>query len=99
MDTKEFIFNKYKDEVVVSKTFRKEIKEKYSLSDKEISNLYVRINNYQVKTYGERLNTFEYTTPEENERANHNASVRRYKKRNYGSRINSKRIQKNDRGV
>lgn len=55
MDIKEIIFKAYKDKPVVSKTFRTEIARDYKLSDEDIRNLYIRINNYQIKKYGSRL--------------------------------------------
>lgn len=51
----ELIFNLYKDEVVSIKKFRKEISKKYKLSDIEITNIHAKINNYQIKKYGGRL--------------------------------------------
>ena len=46
------IFNLYKDEVVSVQKFRKEISKKYKLSNIEITNIYAKINNYQIKKYG-----------------------------------------------
>lgn len=55
MDTKELIFNMYKDKIVVSKKFKLEMKKKFNLEQREISDLFVRIQNYQIKKYGAKL--------------------------------------------
>lgn len=55
MDKIELIFNIYKDSVVVSKPFKREMIRRYRLSDEEIRNLYIRIQNYQIDNFGERL--------------------------------------------
>lgn len=55
MDKSELIFNIYKDRVIVSKKFKKEVKEKYGLNDVEAADMFVRITNYQIKKYNGRL--------------------------------------------
>lgn len=55
MDKNEMIFNLYKDNVIVSKKFKDEMKEKYGFSAWEADDMFVRINNYQIKKYGGRL--------------------------------------------
>lgn len=55
MDKSELIFNIYKDVVIVSKKFKREVKEKYGLNDVEASNMFVKITNYQIKKYNGRL--------------------------------------------
>lgn len=51
-----FLFEMYKDKNIGnSEIFKKEIRSKYKLTDKEINELYVSIVNYQVKTYGATL--------------------------------------------
>lgn len=52
MDKIELIFNMYKDSVVISKPFKREMIKRYKLSDEEIRNLYIRIQNYQVNYLG-----------------------------------------------
>ena len=50
------LFEIYKDKCIGnSEMFRKEITSKYDLTDDEVSELYKRVVNYQVKTYGETL--------------------------------------------
>ena len=58
MDKKELLFSMYKDEIVIgsSSKFKREVKKKYNLDNREAADLYVRINNYQIKTYGSPLN-------------------------------------------
>ena len=55
MDKSELIFNIYKDAVIVSKKFKREVKEKYGLNDVEASDMFVKITNYQIKEYNGRL--------------------------------------------
>lgn len=55
MDIKEFIYNTYKDEVVIGKTFKREIMKKYNITQEEVRNIFVRINNYQIENFGEAL--------------------------------------------
>lgn len=56
MDKIELIFNMYKNESIGAKEFRAIISKKYKLSNIEISNIYARINNYQIEKYGNRIN-------------------------------------------
>lgn len=82
MDKIELIFNIYKDSVIFSKLFKMEMVKKYKLSDDEIRNLYVKIQNYQIDRYGNRLTREERTfTSQEKERVNVNARMRRYCRR------------------
>ena len=84
MEIEEVIFNLYKDKVVVIKRFREEMEKKYKLSHDEIRNLYVRINNYQIEHYGDRLlKHFDIKSREEFARNNKRASQIKYYKRNY----------------
>lgn len=55
MNVEEFIFNTYKNEAVIGKKFKGEIMKKYNLTPDQIRNIFVRINNYQIKNFGERL--------------------------------------------
>lgn len=68
MDKVELIFNMYKDDVIEIEKFRPMINKKYKLSDIEISNIYAKINNYQIKKYGikqDKSNIIEIDTKEE----------------------------------
>ena len=78
MDKKEMIFNLYKDNVIVSKKFKDEMKEKYGFSAWEADDKFVRINNYQIKKYGGRLEFNSHTglTKEELKHQNKLASQR-----------------------
>lgn len=83
MDKIELIFNMYKDSVVVSKPFKREMIKRYKLSDEEIRNLYIRIQNYQVNHLGGRLTYQERSyTDDERRTVNRQATQRRYGKRN-----------------
>lgn len=56
MNLKELIFNMYKEEPIGARKFRAIVSKKYKLNDREISNIYARINNYQTNKYGGRIN-------------------------------------------
>ena len=56
MNLKELIFNMYKETDMGARKFRAIISRKYKLSDIEISNIYTKINNYQINKYGGRIN-------------------------------------------
>ena len=78
MNKLELVFNIYKDEIIKNKEFRRKIKEKYGFSDTVISNLIVRIVNYQIKKYGSRKsNDVEIYTREELRRKSLNARRRK----------------------
>jgi hypothetical protein len=84
MDKKEIIFNMYKDNVIVSKKFKDEMKEKYNLNVREADDLFVKINNYQIKKYGGRLefNNSELTKEEmiyQNKLAKQRVNSRKYR--------------------
>lgn len=55
MDKTKLIFNMYKDMDIGAKKFRAIINKQYNLSNKEITDLYAKINNYQIKKYGNRI--------------------------------------------
>lgn len=66
MDKKELIFNMYKEQAVKSEEFRGKIKKKFKLQDREISDIYARIINYQRKMFGCPLINSDFIgTPEE----------------------------------
>lgn len=82
MDKIELIFNIYKDSVVISKPFKREMVRRYKLSDEEIRNLYIKIQNYQINRYGNRLTREERGfSLSEKEKVNSNARMRRYCRR------------------
>lgn len=56
MDKIELVFNMYKEEPIGARKFRAIVSKKYKLNDREISNIYARINNYQTNKYGGRIN-------------------------------------------
>ena len=84
MDIKEIIFKAYKDKPVMSKKFREAMRRDYKLTDDDIRNLYIKINNYQVKKYGCRLEKEDVTIHSKQEmlRINLNARTRRETKIN-----------------
>lgn len=90
MDKVQLIFNLYKDKVIISKPFRLELSRKYKLTDEEIRNLYIKIQNYQIKKYGEIM-TYDKDvyTAEELKIISRNAKQRRHdrKKRSYEERL------------
>ena len=69
MNIEELIFNMYKEESIGSRKFRAKIKNKYKLTDRQISDIYARIDSYQLKKYGRRIgNDYEILSKEECER-------------------------------
>ena len=42
-------------EILISKTFKAEIIKKFKVTQREASDLFARIQNYQIKKYGKRL--------------------------------------------
>ena len=87
MNTKEIIFNIYKDRVIKSKEFKAEIIDKFEVTKREATDLYARIINYQIKKYGNRLeNHLEIPTKEEANRISVNAKQRKYSRLDCGER-------------
>ena len=91
MDKLELIFNLYKDQVVKIKKFRYDIKRKYKLNDKEISNIYAKISKYQQEKYGELLlngDYIDFKTKEELRKISMNRKTLKYHRlRNKGEKI------------
>lgn len=87
MDVKEFIFNTYKDQAIIGKTFKRDIIKKYKISVIEASDMFTRINNYQINKYGKKLdidkNKMPSYTAEELNRFRVNANARKYSRRKY----------------
>ena len=86
INKEKMVFELYKDRPIASKSFRPTIKKRFQLNDKQITNLYARINNYQLKKFGARLdkNIGEYLTEEDIERIKVNRrNIRRQKITNY----------------
>lgn len=87
MNTKELIFNIYKDRVIKSKEFKAEIIDKFEVTRREATDIYARIINYQIKKYGNRLeNYLEFPTKEEANRITVNAKQRKYSRLDCGER-------------
>ena len=100
MNKLELVFNIYKDEIIKNKEFRRKIKEKYGFSDTVISNLIVRIVNYQIKKYGSRKsNEVEIYTGEELRRKSLNARKRKGERIHHWKKVqrDSERVGKNEK--
>ena len=100
MNKLELVFNIYKDEIIKNKEFRRKIKEKYGFSDIVISNLIVRIVNYQIKKYGSRKsNDVEIYTREELRRKSLNARKRKGERIHHWDKAqrDSERVGKNEK--
>ena len=86
MDKEEYIFNAYKNEVIIGKNFKREIARKYNLTNDQIRNIFVRINNYQIENFGEILtitkDMFPPYTAEELNKKRINANARKYQRSN-----------------
>ena len=67
MDKTELIFEIYKDQIIGdTQVFKGMITKKFKLTWEEIHNLYVKIINYQIDTYGIQLNDLkDYLTKED----------------------------------
>ena len=79
----EFYFNLYKDKPLKSRDeFRKNIKKAHG-NFLYLPELIVRIENYQIKKYGETLDNFVYI-PNRNERRKNNYRVNAEQKRRLG---------------
>lgn len=83
MNIEELIFNMYKDECIGAKRLREIVSKKYKLTDIEISNIYARINNYQINKYGDRISTdIEFLSTEECKKRAFLRKVAKYQKKN-----------------
>lgn len=79
----EFYFNLYKDKPLKSRDeFRKNFKKSHG-NFLYLPELIVRIENYQIKKYGETLDNFVYI-PDRNERRKNNYRVNAEQKRRLG---------------
>ena len=85
MNKEELIFTMYRDTPIVAKTFKSKIIKKYGLSNDEARDIYVRIQNYQIKKYGGALmNKMDLLPAEEWKKINEYARIRtNNKKYNY----------------
>lgn len=84
MDIKKFIFNKYKDQPLIAKPFREKIEKTYNITPDEARDIFVRINNYQVKKYGGKLDNLKEILPyskEELYKIGDKARQRKYERR------------------
>ena len=80
MDKIELIFNMYKERVAISKPFREEVIKKYKVSEEEARNLWIRIQNYQIKKFGGRLEkwtTYSQVSIDDKKRIRANAMARK----------------------
>jgi hypothetical protein len=55
MDKLKILFELFKDKPIAGRRFRGELTKTYKLSCKEVTELYVKIHNYQIDKYGQRL--------------------------------------------
>lgn len=86
MNKIELVFNLYKDSPLVSKSFKSEVERKFKLNKEQIRNLFINIQNYQVKKYGGRLTNdsksfryFELSSINSNANNRHYSRLRRVK--------------------
>lgn len=85
MDKIELVFNMYKEEPIGARKFRAIVSKKYKLNDREISNIYARINNYQISKYGSRTSSeYEVKSAEEYRKIAINRRTAKYERRNRG---------------
>lgn len=84
MDIERFIFNTYKNQPLVAKKFKQKIIEKYHITFEEAREIFVKINNYQIKKYGRKLDVLNEYVPyskEELYKMGSKARQRKYDKR------------------
>ena len=88
MDIKELIFETYKDKPLLAKKFKAEIAKDYKITGDEARDLFVRINNYQIKKHGRRLfaEDIDIYSKQEMLRVNSNARKRREYRRKVGKK-------------
>lgn len=83
MNIEELIFNMYKETDMGARKFRAIISKKYELSDIEISNIYAKIHNYQINTYGGRISKeYELVNREEYKKIARNRRTAKYQRLN-----------------
>ena len=56
MDVERLIFNMYKDKILIAKRFKTEIIKKFNVSKVVAGDIFAKIQNYQIKKFGKRLN-------------------------------------------
>lgn len=78
MNLEQIIFDMYKDSVIIAKSFKIKMIKKYRLSDEQIRNLYIKIQNYQIENYGNRL-TYDSYNYSRQERLNDSRKARQRK--------------------
>ena len=84
MDIEELIFNMYKSQPLVAKKFKEKVMKKYHITLDEARNIFVKINNYQIKKYGKKLDELNELLPYSKEELNKirsKANQRKYDKR------------------
>lgn len=87
MDVKKFIFDMYKGDVVEPKKFKANVKKNFGLGVREAHDLFVEIQNYQIKKYGKILTIDKgqmFLNTEECRQLSRKATQRRYTNRNKG---------------
>lgn len=85
MNIEELIFNTYKGEPLIAKKFKREIIKKYHIPYEKTRDIFVRINNYQIKKYGRKLDTLNERVPyskEELYKIGNTARQRKYDRSN-----------------
>lgn len=81
MDVEKVIFNLYKDDVVISSVFKKEVMKKFGIDLRQASDLFAKITNYQIERFGRKLDNFyQIPTPEENIQTGNRANQRKYRR-------------------
>ena len=87
MDVERFIFDMYKDDVVVSKKFKRHIKEKFGIDPRQAHDIFAKICNYQIAKYGKCLelqDSWSCINKQECERLRKLAAGRRYRRKHRG---------------
>ena len=92
MDVEKIIFDMYKDEPLISKKFKTDIMKKFNVTPVMASDIFVKIQNYQINKFGRKLDDFyEAPTREEMRIIHRKARQRTYMRKKTGSDKNKRR--------
>ena len=84
MDKEELLFELYKDLCIEVRKFRAILKKQFKIEDKKITDIYAKINNYQIQKYGKRIekdDQIDFKTKEDLKRVSINRRTARYVRR------------------
>ena len=82
MSKNELIFNIHKNDIIENSVgYKRNLAKKYNLDEYTARNLFVKIINYQIETYGYQLQKYnDFVSKDEYYRKNSNSKSRKYKR-------------------